>query len=97
MSPPPVDVRLARRTRPVGRDHRLELVGRRTVHDHRVGAVLEFLAYRIRTLLSRPGGQGLQPLVGDQRGDVLDLLGGGLVIDPAGVYTWCSATEKEQL
>lgn len=68
----------------VGADHRLQFVGRGAVHDHRVGAVAELGPDALRAAASRPGRRRLQPFVGDQRRDVLDLLGGRLVIDAAG-------------
>ena len=68
----------------VGVDDGLEFVGGGAVHDHRVGAVVQFLANTVDALLRRSGGRRLQPLVGDQRGDVLDLLRGRLVVDSAG-------------
>src|SRR5581483_5880463 len=61
----------------------LKLVGRRAVHDHGVGAVVEFLANALHALRGRPGGRRFQPFVGNQRGDVFDLLMRGLVVDPA--------------
>src|SRR5882757_10088798 len=69
--------------RSVGRNDRLEFVGRGTMHDQRVGPVVEFLADPVHALLSRPGRRRLQPLVGNQCSDVFDLLGCGFVVDPS--------------
>src|ERR1700722_15029023 len=70
--------------RSVRRDDGLEFVGRRAMHNQRVGPVVEFLADPVHALLSRPSRRRLQPLVGNQCRDVFDLLGCGFVVDPAG-------------
>jgi nicotinamidase-related amidase len=49
----------------VHRDDRLELVRRRAVHDHRIGAVVEFLTHTIHALLRRTGGRRFQPFAGN--------------------------------
>ena len=51
------------------------------MHDHRVGAVVEFLADTVNTLLRRPRRRRFQPFLRYQRRDVFDLLRGGLVVD----------------
>ena len=53
------------------------------MHDHRVSPIAEFLADATHTLLWRPGRRRLQPLVGNERRNVFDLLGGRLVVNSA--------------
>ena len=52
-----------------------ELGGGGAVHDHAVAAEVELAPDGGDALLGRAGGAGLEPLVGDERGGVLELLG----------------------
>ena len=61
-----------------------ELGGGGAVEDHAVAAEVELVADGGDALLGRAGGGGREPLVGDQRGDVLELLGGRDLVDRPG-------------
>src|SRR5215213_10617392 len=85
-----IDVMLAKTRRPmssgargVGLHDGFELVGRRTVQDHAVTAERELVADGGDALLRRAFRHRLEPLVGDERGHVLELLRGGGAIDRA--------------
>ena len=66
----------------VGGEDRCELGGGGAVEDDAVAAEVELVADGSDALLGCPGGGGGEPLVGDEGGNVVELLGGADDVEP---------------